>query len=436
VGTPERVVRTYLWITGLFTLAASLIWGVNTLFLLDAGLGLFETFLANAAWTAGMVLFEIPTGLVADTRGRKASFLLSASVLAIGTLAYVGIAAVGGGLVPFVAASVLLGLGYTFYTGAVDAWLVDALRATGYRGALDRVFARAGMVAGAAMLVGTVAGGFLGQVDLALPYVVRAGLLVAALAVGWIRMHELGFAPRTLRWSRVTGEVRSVFRASLRHGWGHPAVRLFMIAGVAQGAVGAWAFYAWQPYLLDLLGRELIWVAGVVASLIALAGIAGNALVGVVTRPGLRRTTILVVGAAATAGALVVVGATSAFWVALSLIVWNGFVGGLTRPVRQSYLHQVIPSAERATVISFDSLFGNAGSVGGQAGLGYLSETRSLSAGFVAAGAIAALAVPLLGRIRRLGEAADRIARAEEPRVPVESPPAHEDAVPPEHAPD
>jgi MFS family permease len=94
---PTSVVRTYLVISGLFTLSASVIWGVNTLFLLDAGLDIFEVFVANAAFTAGMVIFEIPTGVVADTSGRRRSFLLSAVTLLVGTLGYVAIAAVAVG---------------------------------------------------------------------------------------------------------------------------------------------------------------------------------------------------------------------------------------------------------------------------------------------------------------------------------------------------
>src|ERR1044072_6366032 len=118
--TPVSVVRVYLAIAGLFTLSASVIWGVNTLFLLDAGLDIFEVFIANAAFTAGMVLFEIPTGVVADTSGRRRSFLLSAATLLVGTLGYVATAATGGGLIPFVAASLVLGLGFSFYSGAVE----------------------------------------------------------------------------------------------------------------------------------------------------------------------------------------------------------------------------------------------------------------------------------------------------------------------------
>ena len=67
----RRIQRIYLTLLLGNTLAASFIWGINTLFLLDAGLSNFEAFAANAFFTAGMVIFEIPTGVVADTVGRK-----------------------------------------------------------------------------------------------------------------------------------------------------------------------------------------------------------------------------------------------------------------------------------------------------------------------------------------------------------------------------
>ena len=52
----RRIQRIYLTLTLGNTLAASFIWGVNTLFLLDAGLSNFEAFAANAFFTVGMVL--------------------------------------------------------------------------------------------------------------------------------------------------------------------------------------------------------------------------------------------------------------------------------------------------------------------------------------------------------------------------------------------
>src|SRR6266545_3064097 len=227
VMTPASVVRAYLAISGLFTLSASVIWGVNTLFLLDAGLDIFEVFIANAAFTAGMVLFEIPTGVVADTGGRRRSFLLSALTLLVATLGYVAISAVGGGLVAFVVASIALGLGFCFYSGAVEAWLVDALKAIGFQGQLDRVFARGEMVSGAAMLVGSVGGGVFGNLDLAWPFLVRAAFLVG---LGW--MHDVGFTPRTTSLAAMPTEMGRVLRVSVEFGWRARSVRLLMLVSL------------------------------------------------------------------------------------------------------------------------------------------------------------------------------------------------------------
>src|SRR5215203_892132 len=131
-ATPGRIQRLYLVLVAGNTLATSVIWGVNTLFLLDAGLNNVEAFAANAFFTAGMVLFEIPTGVVADVRGRRTSFLLGTVVLAVSTLLYYGLWVVQGPFWQWAVVSILLGLGFTFFSGAVEAWLVDALTATGY----------------------------------------------------------------------------------------------------------------------------------------------------------------------------------------------------------------------------------------------------------------------------------------------------------------
>lgn len=410
----QRIIRTYLVITALFTLSASLIWGINTLFLLDAGLSIFEVFVANAAFTAAMALFEVPTGVVADTRGRRISFLLSAAVLAVGTLAYVGVAAIGGGVILFSLAGVILGLGFTFYSGAVEAWLVDALRSTDHSGELDRVFARSQSVFWAATLIGTVGGGLLGQIDLAIPYLVRAGALIAAFAVGLVLMHDLGFTPRTLHWRGIVGEMRKVGRAGLTFGWHNHSVRLLVLEAFVVSGFFFWAWYAWQPYFLDLLGRNLVWVSGVIAALFSLAGILGNSLVGRIAVPGRRRTSILIAGSALTTVAMVTVGAIQMFWVAVPAFLVGAVLFGIMAPVRQTFLHSIIPTSERATLVSFDALMGSLGSVGGQTGLGYLAQVRSVADGFVVGGLATIVAVPLYAMLRRRNEPTDVIAKAED----------------------
>jgi MFS family permease len=186
-------------------------------------------------------------------------------------------------------------------------------------------------------------------------------------------------------------------------------VRLLLVVSLIHGGFLIWAFYAWQPYILDLLGRDAVWVAGIVAALIALATIVGNALVSFFTRFCGRRTTLLVASSGVLAIAAVGVGLVDSFGPAVVLfLVVMGAVGVLT-PVQQAYLHAVVPSAERATVVSFVSLVGSAGGIGGSLGLGYLSRARSVATGYITGGLVTLLALPPLLLLRRRREPADVI---------------------------
>ena len=187
----QRVQRIYLTLLLGNTLAASFIWGINTLFLLDAGLSNFEAFAANAFFTAGMVIFEIPTGVVADTVGRKASYLLGTITLSVTTILYWMLWLWHAPFVWWAIVSVLLGLGFTFFSGAVDAWLVDALTFHGYTGSLETVFGRGLVVTGIAMFVGSVLGGVIAQAtNLGFPFLVRAGVLIVMFVFAYLVMKD------------------------------------------------------------------------------------------------------------------------------------------------------------------------------------------------------------------------------------------------------
>jgi MFS family permease len=411
----KKVIRSYMVISSLYTLSASLIWGVNTLFLLKSGLDIFGVFIANAVFTAAMVVFEIPTGVVADTSGRRTSFLLSTAVLCLATLGYVGVSLAGGNLFWFCLMSVFLGLGFAFYSGAVEAWLVDALQATNYDGELDQVFARAGVVTGILMLIGTIAGGFLGSLNLAIPYLGRALLLALVCGWGYVYMREIGYTPRALTAAAIPAEMRKVARESITYGWAKLPVRLIMIVTFVQGLYLIWGFYATQPYFLDLLGQpDAIWVSGVVTALVSLTGVVGSWLVNRIMSRFRFRTTILIATSLIFTLSTIAVGLVNSFWLAVPLFLLGSLVSSIFTPVRQAYLHQLIPSAQRATVISFNSMMDSAGGVVGQTGLGYLSERAGIGSGFVVGGAATFLVIPFLFLLRRLGDPADQIKEGEE----------------------
>ena len=294
----KTVERTYLALTLLTTLAASFIWGVNTLFLLDAGLSNAEAFAANAFFAVGQVIFEVPTGVVADTRGRRFSFILGAATLLVSTLLYLWMWQIEAPFVGWALASALLGLGFTFFSGATEAWLVDALTATGYRGDLETVFGRAQVVGGGAMLVGSVAGGVIAQLtDLGVPYIVRASLLGVTVVVAWLFMRDIGFTPE--RDASPIRAVRTVVAGAVDGGLRNRPVRWLMLAAPFTTGVGFYAFYALQPYLLELYGDpDAYSIAGLAAAVIAGAQMVGGWSVRFVRQWFTRRTdAMLLIGA-------------------------------------------------------------------------------------------------------------------------------------------
>src|SRR3954447_5506617 len=210
---PKNVQRVYLVLVLFNTLAGSFIWGINTLFLLDAELSNTAAFADNAFWTAGMVLFEVPTGVVADTWGRRASFLIGTLVLGLSTALYLLAWQASAPFWVWAATSMLLGLGFTFFSGATEAWLVDALAYAGYEGDLDPVFAKGQVVGGAAMLTGSVAGGLLAQwTNLGVPYIVRSAVLAVTFVVALVFMKDWGFTRKPAR--HPLREMRELVRAS------------------------------------------------------------------------------------------------------------------------------------------------------------------------------------------------------------------------------
>ncbi len=407
--TPGRMLSVYVVLTLLSTFASSFIWGINTLFLLDAGLSVAQAFGANAFFTLGQVIFEVPTGVVADTLGRRTSYLLGAATLLVSTLLYLMMWKLHGPFWGWALSSMLLGLGFTFFSGATEAWLVDGLNATGYRGTLESAFAKGQIATGAGMLTGTIAGGVIAQAtNLGVPYVLRAVTLGLTFLVAFVWMQDIGFTPR--RSASVVGEMRSVLRASLDHGFRNPPVRWAMLAGVASSGVPIYAFYAMQPYLLELYGRRDYAIAGLAAALVAATQIAGALLVPWARKAFRRRTSALLVGSIASASALLSMGLVARFWVVLPVLAGWGLVFAAAQPIRQAFLNGLIPSEQRATVLSSDNLLGSLGGVVAQPALGRVADAWGYATSYVAAAGVELVALPFMLLARRERAPSDPIA--------------------------
>jgi MFS family permease len=176
--------------------------------------------------------------------------------------------------------------------------------------------------------------------------------------------------------------------------------------------VGIYAFYAMQPYLLELYGDEQAYgVAGLAAAIVAAAQIAGGLLVPHLRSVFRRRTSVLLAATLLSAGVLAVVGLVPSFWLAIAGLVLWGLMFATTTPVRQAYLNELIGSEQRATVLSFDSLLESSGGVVIQPMLGKAADVWGYPVSYTLGAAMQALALPCLWLARRERAASDQLAQ-------------------------
>jgi MFS family permease len=221
-------------------------------------------------------------------------------------------------------------------------------------------------------------------------------------------MHDIGFTPQ--RDIGPMTAVRNVVRGSIDGGFRNPPVRWLMLAAPFTLGAGIFVFYAAQPYLLELYGDKTAYgVAGLAAAIVAGVQIVAGLMVSRIRRLFGRRTSALLIGAMLNVVLLVLLGLSGNFYVALFLLAAWALVFAVASPLRQTYLNGLIPSEQRATVLSFDSLMGSAGGVIAQPVLGRVADVNGYGAAYIVSAGIQALALPFILLARRENAVSDPI---------------------------
>jgi MFS transporter, DHA3 family, tetracycline resistance protein len=258
-----EAVASFLWAT-VFTVTAYY-------FVTEVGMSPLELVLVGTVMELSIFVFEVPTGIVADTTSRRLSIV-------IGVIMGVAFVVVGvfPDVWPILVGYALWGLGYTFTSGAMDAWLADEVGDE----RLTRVYLRGAQVGRAFTIVGTAAGVGLALVDIRLP-IVLGGLgtiVLAAFYAGW--MPETGFRPASREGRSSFRHMAETGRSGARLVRSRPA--LLAILGVAAFA-GMWSESydrLWQAHLIEDVGLPslggldpVVWfgILGVVGTLLSIA---------------------------------------------------------------------------------------------------------------------------------------------------------------------
>ena len=197
-------------------------------------------------------------------------------------------------------------------------------------------------------------------------------------------------------------------RESVKYGVRRPAVRFVMFASFFTTGVGFYVFYALQPYLVELWGDPNAYtIAGLAAAILSGSQVVGGLIAPWVRARFRKRTTTIILSLVMSSLVLVALGITRNFWVAFALLVVWGLVDAAAGPVQRAYLNDMIPSAQRATVLSFDSLLGSTGGAVIQPVLGRSADIWGYPGSLILSGGIQILAAPFLWLSRRQQPPAD-----------------------------
>lgn len=390
-----------MWLaySGLWGFVAALSWVTTPVYLVrDVGMSPLELVLAGTALEIAYSVLEVPTGIVADLYSRRLSLVVAGVVMGAGMLVV--------GLVPSVPV-VLLGMavwgaGWTFRSGAEDAWLADETD----RDTMNRSYNRGAQVGRLGRLLGLAVAVPLALADLSLPLLVAGGFAVGTGLLVAVAMPERGFA----RPERTGGRLAQGLRTA------HDGARvvratpvLVLVLGILL-VLGAWQEgfdRLWEAHLLldvglpTLLGLgDVAWFSVLAAAVTVLSIVVAAPLVSRWERLSQARLARLLLGL----HALLMVCAlgfalTGSWWPAAAAYLATAVVRDLTGPPFHAWLNgSITDSSLRATVLSVTSIAGSVGEWGGGPLLGLAGNRYGIR---VALAAGAGLLLPTVGLLAR-----------------------------------
>lgn len=329
------------------------------------GLSPLQLVLVGTTLEVTAFLFEVPTGIVADVYSRRLSILIGIVLIGFGFMLE--------GSVPrfeaILLAQVLWGVGYTFTSGATEAWIVDEVGGSN----AGQVLLRGAQFGALGGVIGILASVTLGSIVINLPVVMGGvGLLALAVFLAFV-MPETGFQPIPREDRGSWGTMAHTFREGLKLVRGRPI--LITIVGIAllygmysEGFDRLWTPHLLKDFTLPAIGdlQPIAWFGGI--------GIAGMILSALATEVIRRRVdarhsiaaarSLFVISSVMIAGLLGFALVENVLLALAALLVFNT-ARGLVGPIFSTWTNQHIDSTVRATVLSMFSQLDAIGQIAG-----------------------------------------------------------------------
>jgi DHA3 family tetracycline resistance protein-like MFS transporter len=346
----------------------------------------FQLVFIYTVFTITSIVFEIPTGLVADVYSRRLSVIIGYVLIGLGALVEGGFPIYG--LVLF--AQVLWGIGHTFISGAQDAWIADEVG----EDKVSQAYMQGSQVGQVAFLIGIPISTALATISLQLP-ILLAGLLFIALAAFLVVfMPEEGFQRIPGEHRESWGKVLITFKESIQLIRGRAVLIAFLVISVVYGLSSAGFDNLWTVFMLDTQTfprwgnfQPVVWF-GLFNTVVTVLGLLGTELVR--RRAKLTHQSelvkILLVLTGLTAICMMVFGLARNFWLAGVVFCLSLTFRTVCDPLFRIWINQNVESNVRATVLSMESQTFSLGQAVGGPIIGAIGTAISLPAALVTTG--------------------------------------------------
>ena len=386
----KKIIRLYLFLAGGEALATSLASAIFVIFLIErGGLDLFEVSIVFLASAGTVFVLEIPTGVIADVFGRKSSCVYSYFLTSLGLFVF----AISDSLFAFVIAAIILATRSALISGASEAWLVDSLKHNSYSGNLISILTKENQVIYSAGIVGALAGAFLADKDITIPFVIGGFVMLLVGTVAAILMKEEYFVREKFSFRTGIQSMKETVKISVAYGRNNKTVRFILLMGLAQSITVKISIIQYQPFFFRFFPNKAS--LGFLLMAIGIATIAGATLsswfLSKLQNPRKALVTLQIaigLGVLIAGVSAVLLPPLIALPIALSAFLFFNSAGGAFAPINGEYLNENIPSKERATLISFKSMAYGIGSATGLIFGGYIAEMFSISILWMLAGGL------------------------------------------------
>lgn len=391
----QKARNIYFILQALFYVHLGIVGSTYILYFYNQGLSKLQTNIISAVFSITVFMMEIPSGAYCDRFGSRKTLLYAGITLSLSMLLFY----IGGNIFILAIAQLLWGASFAFESGSSQAWVINKLQLK--KEALDKMFAKSQKINSISMIIGGLIGAYLATKELRYIWILPMflGLVYVLFVSIYVYDNKLIKNEKTDFTTGISDLKKNTKLGFNTIQKSKPLKKLIIFNLVISFSFSP-LFVYWSPYISSLT-NEGIWILGWMWVLIKVMNIIGNMVLDKYCFKR-DRNRVLASSLLILSGAVTTAGMSDNFIYVVCMFLLFELLLGIIKPIQRAYINEYIVDDIRATLVSFDSMFGRIGSFLSLIIMGYLGDMFSMGLTWVIAGVLCLLSIKLVLDLRKI----------------------------------